>query len=124
MTNDKWITGTKKYADVGCLLKFDNGDYSQGYTQFRAAFMCLAEDKIRQLYASDQGFGSSNHVDDVCYNLHFVDIRYHKSFVAAQTKKVDSTSSECVPASVYRNVILLTSELIPTSSDGQHHFDL
>ena len=54
------IIGTEIYPDAGIILKYDDDDYSQGYSQITEAFRALTKDDILQPYISDQDFRSSN----------------------------------------------------------------
>ena len=80
----------EKYPDARTLLKYDDDDYSQGYSQIKEAFRALTKDDILQPYISDHDFRCSNiRVDIIGYNLYVFDIRYQQNFTAPQPVKVE-----------------------------------
>ena len=74
------IIGTEKYLDSAILLNYNDDDYSQGYGQINEAFKALTKDNILQPYIPEDDFRSSNHDNDVGYNIYIFDIRYQKIF--------------------------------------------
>ena len=117
--------GTQKYPDTGILLKYDDGDYSQGYHQIKEAFRALTKDDIPQPYISEADFRTSNVVaDDIGFNLYVFDIRYQKKFTKSQPIKVEFKFEGVVPNDINGYALVLTNKLVPISSDGQRHFDL
>ena len=116
--------GTEKYPDAALLLNFDN-DYSQGYHQLKEAFGTLTKDDILQPYISDDNFRTSNvAANDVGFNLYVFDIRYQKNFTNSQPIKVEFKFEGVVPIVINGYALVLTSKMVPLSSDGQRHFDL
>ena len=62
--------------------------------------------------------------NDVGYNFYVFDIRYHQSFTASQTKKLEYKYDGVVPNEINGYALVLTITLLPVSSDGQRQFDL
>ena len=117
--------GTEIYPDAGILLIYVDDDYSQGYSQKKAAFRALPKDDILPPYISDDNFRTSNvRVDDVVYNLYVLDIRYQKNFTISQRIKVEFKFNGVVPNDINRYALVLTNKLISISSDDQRHFCL
>ena len=57
---------TEKFPDAGILSNYDDGHYSEIYSQIKEAFRALIKDGILQPYISDHDFRSSNaRTDDV-----------------------------------------------------------
>ena len=50
------IIGTEKHPDSGIFLKYNDDDYSQGYSQIKEAFRALSKDNIPKPYISDNDF--------------------------------------------------------------------
>ena len=60
----------------------------------------------------------SNNDDDVGYNIHAFDIRYHKNFESAQPIKVEFNLDGVIPAGIYGYALVLTKRLKSISRDG------
>ena len=117
------VIGTEKYPDCGILLNYNDDNYSQVSDQIKEAFRTLTEDNILQPYISKYYFRSSNDGNDVGYDIHAFDIRYHKTFENAQPLNVEIKFSENIPAGIYGYALVLTIRLASISSDGQRLFD-
>ena len=72
------INGTEKYPDSASLLKYNDDDYSQGYSQIKEDFRALSKDDILKPYIFDNDFRSTNNGNNISYNLYVFDIRYQK----------------------------------------------
>ena len=79
----------------------------------------LRKDHIFQPFISDNDFKSSNTDDDIGNNLCVFDVRCQKNLESAQPIKVEVNFSGNVPTGIYGYVLVLTSKLFSTSSDGQ-----
>ena len=114
-----------KYTDAAILINYDDDDFARGYGLIKEAFRALRKDDILQPYKADFDFRSSNvTVDDVGYKLYVFDIKYQRSFTAAQTIKVEFKFVGVVPNDTNGYALILTTKLVKRSSDGQRHFDL
>ena len=80
--------GTEKYPDSAILLNYNDDDYSRGYGQVKEAFKALTKVDIIQPFVSEHDFRSSNVGNNIGYNIHVFDIRYHKNFESPQPVKV------------------------------------
>ena len=60
VTSAQFIIGTEKYPDSAILLNYNDGDYSQGYSQIKEAFRALSKDDILEPYLSDNDFRSTS----------------------------------------------------------------
>ena len=117
--------GTEKKPQNCTLLNSDVDQYSQGYVQIKEASRAAPKDNILQPYRSYDNFRSSNiETDDVGYNLYVFDKRYQQNFTASQLVKVEFKLDGVVPNHINGYVLVLTSNLVSISSDGQRQFDL
>ena len=125
VTSVQAVIWTERYPDTGILLKYDDDDYSQCYSQSKEVFRALTIDVILKPYISDDDFRCSNvGADDVGYNLFVFDIRYQQSFTASHPIKVEWSFDGVVPNDIKGFALVLTNNLVSLSSDGQRHFDL
>ena len=92
------VIGTERYPDSAILINHDDDGYAQGYGQIKEAFRAITKDDILQPYISEDDFRSSNEGNNIGYNIHALDIRYHKNFESAQPVKVEPKFSENIPA--------------------------
>ena len=121
----KAVIGTEKDPEAGILLKYDDDEYNQGYTQTNETFRALTKHDIFQPYISDQDFISSFvRADDVGYNLYVFDIRYHQNLTASKQIKVELKFDGVVPNDKNGYALVLTKEIVSISSDGHRYFDL
>ena len=118
------IVGTEKQPDSAFLLNYDDDKYSQGYGQKEEAFRALTKDNILQPYISEDDFRSDNNGNNIGYNIHDFEIRYHKNYQSGQSVKVEIELDKIVLAGVYEYALVLTNRLVSISSDGQRVLDL
>ena len=112
------IIGTEKNPDTAVLLKFNDADYSQGYSQAEEAFRALTKDDILKPYIRDHDFRSANDGKNFGYILHVFDKRYQKNFESAEPIKVELKSEGVVLAGIYGYALVLRNRIISISSVG------
>ena len=107
------------------MLNYIDDDYSQGYGQNEEAVRALTELDIPKPYITENDSTSSNDDgDNIGYNLHVFDRRYHKNLENAQQNKVEFKLSEKIDSRIYGFALVLRNKLVSIGSDGQRHFDL
>ena len=127
LTSVQCIVWTEKYPDIGISPNYTDDEYSQGYGQNKEAFKALTKDNILQAYINDDDCRSSNVGDggnEIGYNIHVFDLRYHKNFGSGQSVEVEFKFDAVVPAGIYGYALDLTNRLKSINSDGQRMFDL
>ena len=124
VTTAQCIIGTEKYPNSALLLNYDDDNFSQGYGQIKEAFKALTKVDILQPYLSEDNFRSNINGDNIGYNIHVFDIRYHKNYQSGQSVKAEIKLDKIVPAGVYAYGLVLTNRLVNISSDGQRMFNL
>ena len=123
VTSAQCVIGTESYPGSDISFNYNDDDYSQGYSQVKEDFKALTKDNILQPYKTEDNFKSSNDGDNIGYNIHSFDIRYHKNFESGQSVKVEFKLDGVVPAGIYGYALVLTNRLVSLSSDGQQMFD-
>ena len=122
VTNAQCMIWTEKSLDSVILLKYDDADYSQGYGQIKEAFRAVTKDDILQPSISDHDFRSSNEANNIDYNLFFFDLRFQKTLEPALPIKVEFIFSENIHAGIYGCALVLTTNFVSVSSDGEKSF--
>ena len=69
VTSAQCVISTQKYPDSGILLKYNEDNNSQGYSQIKEAFRALTKDDILKPYKSEHDFRSSKDDNDIGYKL-------------------------------------------------------
>ena len=94
------------------MFKYNDDDFSQGYSQIKEAFRVFTRDDILKPYISDKEFRSSNDGNNIGYNLYVFDIRYQKNFESSQPLNVEFIFDGVFSAGIHVYALVITNKIV------------